>query len=72
MTAMRLAPRMPKLTAPCPLIAEKCFSIGGLNWSKLAKTVSRHKYPVGTTVTVSRLAPVLGLRGGKQELAAGL
>src|ERR1700726_3696842 len=33
---------------------------------------SRHKYPVGTTVTVSRLAPVPGLRGGKQELAAGL
>jgi hypothetical protein len=35
-------------------IAEMCFGIGGLNWRRLTQAVSRHKYPVGTTVTVSR------------------
>src|SRR5580692_9819984 len=60
------------------LIAEMCSSIGGLNWSRLAQAVSRHKYPVGTTVTVSRLAPVFaqehgtGLEGWQTRTAAGL
>jgi hypothetical protein len=36
------------------LIAEMCFSIGGLNWRRFAQAVSRHKYPVGTTVTGGR------------------
>src|SRR5580704_14742270 len=59
------------------LIAAMCSSIGGRNWSRLAQAVSRHKYPVGTTVTVSRWpgyshrSTVPGLGRGKQELAAG-
>src|ERR1700732_986385 len=36
------------------LIAEMCSSIGGLNCRRLAQAVSRHKYPVGTTLRVSR------------------
>jgi hypothetical protein len=46
-----------------------CSSIGGLNWSRLAQAVSRHKYPVGTTVTVSR-SP--GIRAGARCWARGV
>ena len=36
------------------LIAGMCSSIGGLIWMTLAQALSRHKYPVGTTVTAAR------------------
>jgi hypothetical protein len=53
------------------LIVEMYSSIGGLNWSRLAQAVSRHKYPVGTTVTVSR-SPWYGIRAGARCRAWGV
>ena len=57
------------------LIAEMCFSIGGLNWRRLASPQisgwnDSDGEPLAPVFAQERKAP--GLRRGKQELAAGL